>query len=622
MKLKNSDWRILKDAFKQLRSLHTREKMTAAKWCDNHYMLPEQGTEGGRWKPFPYQRILLQLMGDDQIEQLVFRKSARVGYTATLMGYMLYEHVERRRRCILYLPDEKQAQAAMETMHSTVEEVPVAKKLLAGVKAMKVLSIQFLGSIMRILGGGSGKNYRQHNADTVIFDEVDGFDHNVDKEGSPITLGRNRNRMSPVRKSLIGSTPKNFGDSLMEQEEDSCDFFFRFCVKCPHCGEYEPYVFWGETESDKDVGLQYRIVENATNLDVFYRCGACYETYDETVKFKQIDNMVLRDFDVEKRGWTVEYNNGEFVTIEGEKIRKPNKMGLHLWTAYNPYEKWEDMCREHIRARRDSNTEAVFTNTYLGEYWDASQSELSLEAEPLLDVREEYEHAPLDSVICTTAGVDVQGNRLELTVISWGVGYESWVITHQVFMGDPVDNMVWNNMEKWIKQRQYPHHPEDHRTWINLVAVDCGYLNDYVYDFCRRKPKFYIAVRGSDDVFKNQDIIGVSEEGAKIGVILVRVGMNNLKELVLKSAASAGSESVGEMVGHFPKRAEIATSYFKQLTAEHKIMELVGGKYKYKWVNKRQRNETLDCFCYAWAGARLLEYLNKNINLGWEIEEK
>ena len=85
----------------------------------------------------------------------------------------------------------------------------------------------------------------------------------------------------------------------------------------------------------------------------------------------------------------------------------------------------------------------VWTNTYLGETWeDAGERIDDFE---LADRREEMPFVP-DDVIVMTAGVDVQDNRLELTVVGWGRDDESWVLDHITLYGDPSTPQLWTDL--------------------------------------------------------------------------------------------------------------------------------------------------------------------------------
>ena len=53
---------------------------TAAEWMDDHYYLPvESSYQEGRWKSLPFQVAIINAMANDDIREVNFVKSARVG---------------------------------------------------------------------------------------------------------------------------------------------------------------------------------------------------------------------------------------------------------------------------------------------------------------------------------------------------------------------------------------------------------------------------------------------------------------------------------------------------------------------------------------------------------------
>ena len=575
--------------------------MSAASWCYKYFYLPDTG---GRFRAFEYQDVLLDLMSNDEIETVFIRKSTRIGYTVLLAGFVAFDHAERRRRDIVYLPTDDSANIFMRSMHGVVDMVEPLKALLVRKMPKRDRDIRFVDSTLKVLGGSSANNFRQHSCDTVLLDEVDGFPKNIKNEGDPISLAKNRARLSPYRKYVFGSTPTTKGMSLMETQEDSCDVFLYGCVPCPKCKEYFPYIFYGEAGDETVVGLQY--VAKARGIgEVFYRCQGCQKKYKEEVRVNQLSNLSFRDYDFDTGEWTIRYENGQFLTKDDEQVKPPNKVGIHVWAAYNPKEDWATLCDLHYRAKGDREKERVFINTILGEYYDDSLAVVELEPGPLEQARIEYETGPIHEVICTTAGVDVQGNRLEMTIVSWCRGYVSYAITHQVFHGDINEVYVWRNLWEYLYERKYSHDPSYPATLVSNVMIDCGYVPELVYQFCEKSPHVFVSCRGRDTL--HRDIIQVVDEmREERGCFKIDIGTVAVKELVMQSLS--GSQIKGQMA-FFRKCAEFSSNYFQQLTSEKRVRVESRGRTVYRWELKKPgiKNEALDCFVYAWAGARFLE---------------
>jgi phage terminase large subunit GpA-like protein len=75
-------------AFKRaVAPLRGRVPMSGAQWADKYfYLSPESSGTEGRWRCYPYQEGWLNWMTSDDIEEVNFQKSRRVGYTKCLMA--------------------------------------------------------------------------------------------------------------------------------------------------------------------------------------------------------------------------------------------------------------------------------------------------------------------------------------------------------------------------------------------------------------------------------------------------------------------------------------------------------------------------------------------------------
>ena len=60
-------------------------------WIEaNYFLSAESAAEEGRFRPYPYQRGIIEAIGDPKIGQVSWMKSARVGATKLLNGTIGY----------------------------------------------------------------------------------------------------------------------------------------------------------------------------------------------------------------------------------------------------------------------------------------------------------------------------------------------------------------------------------------------------------------------------------------------------------------------------------------------------------------------------------------------------
>ena len=65
---------------------------------------------------------------------------------------------------------------------------------------------------------------------------------------------------------------------------------------------------------------------------------------------------------------------------------------------------------------------------------------------------EPYTDAPA-GVAVITAGIDTQDDRIELELVGWGLGDESWSIAYEVIYGDPAGATLWQELDELLRQK-------------------------------------------------------------------------------------------------------------------------------------------------------------------------
>jgi len=166
----------------------------------------------GKWQAYPYQIAILDAFDTDDIVEVSVKKSARTGYTKMLMAASAYFTVFRRRNQAIWQPTDSDAAEFVESefnpMLRDTKQIKAVfphleKKHQHNTNSYK----KFLGCITYIRGGSIARNYRRISVDVVILDEIDGFDRDIDQEGSPRKLAKKRTEGATFPKQIVGSTP-------------------------------------------------------------------------------------------------------------------------------------------------------------------------------------------------------------------------------------------------------------------------------------------------------------------------------------------------------------------------------------------------------------------------------
>jgi phage terminase large subunit GpA-like protein len=435
-----------------------------------------------------------------------------------------------------------------------------------------MLAKEFPGGILIMTGANSAVGLRSMPVRYLFLDEIDGYTHDVDGEGDPVELAVKRtSTFARNRKIFVCSTPTIRGVSRIETAYERSDKRM-YKVPCPECG-FEQQILWRNIRWPEGKPHEAALV-----------CESCEA---------QIPSH--------RKGWMLE--RGKWVpTAEGDG----RIAGYHLSSLYSPlgWYPWSQAAEDFLAAK-EHGKEALktWTNTVLAETWEEEGD--SVEDTALLTRREEYAAEVPESVLVLTAGVDVQDDRLEVEIVGWGKGEESWAIDYQVLWGDPGSEELWQRLDETLSSR-YQHERGGHFN-IAATCVDSGgHYTQQVYGYCRkhRHQRIY-AIKGMAG--SGRPIVAApSRRGSghrRRTVDLFTVGVDAAKGLLY---SRLGLTVPGAGYCHFPTSSAFDEEYFAQLTAEKIITRYHKGFPRREWVKTRPRNEALDCRVYAMAAMYIL----------------
>src|SRR5688572_24978270 len=301
------------------------KRMKLSQWADAHaYLSPESSAKDGRWTTLPYQRGILDAISDPETETVSVRKSARVGYTKCLNHTIGY-HIHQDPCGILIMqPTIEDAEGySKEEIAPMLRDTPCLQGLVAEPRSRDsgntILHKKYPGGVLSMVGSNSPRGMRRVSRRIILFDEIDGYDHEgAGKEGDQIALGKRRAEYFWNRKFVLGSTPTVKDISKIEKivakgtEE-------RFFVPCPHCGALQ-YLKWG----GRDVKYGFKWDEGNPD-SVFYVC--------------EVNGCVIRE---EHKRWMIEEADRRQCAgepgvgwVATNKNPEPRHRSFHIWAAYS-----------------------------------------------------------------------------------------------------------------------------------------------------------------------------------------------------------------------------------------------------------------------------------------------
>lgn len=598
---------------KGLEAMKTPEPLNLDEWSERHFYLSAESSQGEkRWQSYPFQRGMLCAMGDDDIEEVDVRKSARVGYTKMLLASIGYDAQHKRRNQALWQPTDGDSdefcKAELEPMLRDVKIMQsVFPRFMAKSKQNTLNMKKFLGSILYLKGGTSAGNFRRMTLQSAKLDEFDGFDQKIEKSADPFTLAHKRLEGATYPKIICGTTPRIKGLSHIEKRENAAEARMRFHIVCPHCQVEHPLA-WGGAE------LRHGFKWDAHDPEgtVRHHCPHCHGSirqaeylrlWHEGVWVSQCGNFRLH-------GRPYRWTDAAGTVL----LRPPRHVAFHVWTAYSPQTTWAAIVRQFLQAMQakaagDKGPLEGFVNETLGECWEDEVDKA--EAHELQKRAEDY---PLRTVpaggLELVAGVDVQDKRWEVTVWAIGRGEEAWCVDYQVIEGNPSDEREWDERLHPYLQAPLTHqHGAPMR--INATAIDTGgHFTHQAYNFCRlHHGARYYAIKGDSQESKpikgKSSSVDVNHRGRilKNGVRLWMVGTDTAKDTIFNRLKV---DKPGPGCVHFSKHLPL--EFFKGFTAEVRRTVRTSGGEKYRWVKVRDRNEPLDCTVYALFASHMLDH--------------
>lgn len=598
-------------------------RMGLPKWAEkNFYLSAESSYVEQNWKPWPFQPAIMACMGSDAVEEVDVDKSARVGYTKMFLACIAYNAQHRRRNQIVWQPTDDDRDEWVKTeLEPMLRDVGVMKEVfpeyLARHKNNTLKQKIFIGSTLHAKGGKAAKNFRRVSSDVGYWDEIDGFDENIENEGDSFTLGSKRMEGATFPKRIVGSTPKLAKSSLIKQRAAAAKARFQFEVPCIHCGKAHPLSWGGARERH---GFKWRDNDPTT---VTHQCPHCEGHITQADYLAVSDRGIWRS----EEGITCEVDeDGEplFRDASGAEIPPVDHVAFRVWTAYSPAVDWPKIVEEFLEAVKlarqgEPHKLQGFWNTTLGWAWEPKVEKTEGSA-----LKARAENIPLRFVqlggLVLVAGVDVQGNRWEIVVWAIGVGFQMWPVDYMVIYGNPGIESEWSKLDAYLMTR-FPH-AGGQRLAIDAVGIDTGgQFTHQAYEFCRvREGRRVWAVKGENQdgkpIVSRSTLVDINADGRiiKDGVRLWWIGTGTAKDVL-----HARLQIVQPGPGYVHFSNQLPDAFYDQITNEQRIEQVTARGKVWRWVPKADHlpREVLDCTVYAmWAAHRL--DLHRYTDAMWE----
>jgi phage terminase large subunit GpA-like protein len=577
------------------RNLVPPPDMLPSEWAEANVRIPVGNAIPGpiSFDNAPYQRGMLDAIKEPGVRRIDYMTGAQLGKTTVQQCATGYFIAHEPRSQMFSQPTQGDQQMFLEAkLRPMIDANPSISSKMAkqrgreGVNNSRLIS--YPGGFLMFAWAGSPKTARGRSAPVIHQDEVDGYEATAEGDFCELLSQRNAT-FGDQRLETRSSTPTVKGHSRIETgylEGDQRRYF----VPCPHCGVGQylkwPNVHWkgrkstGIDNAEDDVGAEH---EPDTAM---YACEACGVLWDDGERIAAIRNA-------EKLG-------------HGWKAAKPftGHASFHAPEMLSTFRRLRDIVRSYLDKLAVGDLQS-FVNVSLAETFEEKGDKA--DAGTLMARREVYAAQVPMGGVWLGAGIDGQQDRLEVQIVAYGVGEESWRIAYYVLWGDPLAPDVWNELEEVLSEEF--EHESGVMMRIGGACLDTGGTNSYTqtaYDWLRGKSgRRIFGVKGiagwGRPVVEKPQRKQSGKNARKVDLFLV--GTDEAKLIVMRRLNMVAP---GPGYVHFSDDAD--QDYFDQLTAEKLVTKYVKGFPKREWTkHDKARNEALDTFVYAYAALKIMQ---------------
>jgi phage terminase large subunit GpA-like protein len=597
----------------QLRKLKRETGLTAATWAKTRrQMSSAEGAYVGRFsfQLTPWWEWFLDRWSQPDVRKGVSQKSAQGGWTQSVVCNVLghVADVEKTTAIVMFSKGEMARDFDVEKFQPMIESTPTLRAIIptgSRDKNNTVRHKRFTGGWIKFISGRSIADVKSTTAWRLIVEEPDDQPDNLQEQGDAIKLFEERGKTIRGLKMLIGGTPSVKNHSQIESEMATTDQN-HWVVPCPDCGEHQA-LEWEQVRWSDDREIEHPVYGRARPASARYVCKHCGSEWS---------NAAMKGAAARGRAEPSAPFNGS--------------VGLYISDLYMPWAEssLERMVEKYLEAQHeqkvkgDTGAMIKFWNAQLGRSYEYKGETPSTDDLRTRGLAYEPLTVPAPALVLTI-GVDVQHDRLAVTVYGWGRGEESWLVLWDELLGRPVDynDQVWDELDD-VLFGVY-RHAFGVGLRIRGATVDAGdgTTADAVYHYVRARqtrareiglqlmagkgdsnPKAEIFARPRGSIDSNKR----NTKASKFGLRPYMVGSSRAKDLILGEAGPGRLALEGDGPGRMHWYAAVRSDFLPGLAAEVKVPKR--GSAKKVWeLSKGKRNEPLDCTIYALHAARAVK---------------
>lgn len=532
--------------------------LSIPEWAEQNRILPPSSPIPGRWSN-DFNPLLIApmeaLSPHSPTQTTTLMVASQFGKTEATINAILYYLKETSSSLLFVLPNENLTQSfAKERLWNQLDGIANTQH-----GTSSLTHIESFTSTLDLVSSQSPSELSSRPKKIVFLDEIDRMPNTP--EGCPVKLAIQRSQNFYNRKILLTSTPTIEGESKIHSYylQGTQEVWMVQCQN-PTCNHRFKLDF------------HYMRFEDRNDLSTTHiECPKCKTKYYESDRISLI-----------KTGYWF-----------SEKYNKPSneltpKQLIHrsFWASavYSPFVSLSSLMAEFLSSKENPATLQTFINLKLGLPWK-QQERPSMDYEVFM---RKVTPINLEPFTVWTAGIDIQGNRVEGTILGYSPTLNKLVVAEYFSL---------HSLEEVLPILQ--------KYNTNLTLIDAGFNTDNVYKFVSRFPSNLVrAIKGVERM----------DVGFKFSHDLPSYGTPYRHVLWLHNTHYFKPQihemlQKDQILFHDNEAAPLTADYFQGLLSEE--YRYNKNKNKWQWVKIYPRNEPWDTLNYAYAALVMLGVFNK-----------
>lgn len=575
----------------EIRAWQRPRAISVSEWVDeNRFLDPLTSAEPGQWmtQRTPYLKGIMDAFIDPMVEDITIMASTQVGKTESMFNMLGYAVDQDPAPTLWVMPREPDARSiSADRITPMIRLSPALRAhLTENDDDITRLEIKLDRMVVYFAGANSPAALAQKPIRYLFLDETDKYPRFSGREADPVKLSTERTRTFWNRKIVKCSTPTTREGYIFREYErtDKC----RYLVPCPHCREYQGFVFgqlkWPDEERDPEAIKDAKLA--------WYECISCKQKIRDNDKQK----ILLEGL------WVPEGLHVDKTGKIRERIPNTTKKGFWINALYSPWLSFSEVAAEFLRSRESIELLMNFVNSWLAEIWEEKTEETK--EEKVFERQGGYPEGLVpDKAIVLTGGVDVQKDHFFIVIRGWGIGEESWLVR-----ACRVES--WDDVTAVLFKTEYKKKSGDPFR-VRISCIDSGFRTDEVYEISRRWRDLARAIKGENHLsgvpYRPTRIDRNPKTGSVIegGLSLWRLDTSLYKDKITRMVSSAPGDP-----SQWHVFQGVSEDYVRQFCAEHKVLvrDKKSGRTWEEWKKKSQGapNHYWDAEVYSAAAADMI----------------